>query len=1034
MLVFSMQGALLYQPSSPHYRKSAFEAISLADADFAADPQPSTFQYSNMLSSATNYFPGPPVDDANFYVPHSENVHISSDGQGRSNSGADWPQDLASAFHNHSRTEMTVSEQRDTLPAQNANYSDGINVHRTLDSADFQWQQDAVHNRSGASATNKLNVSGVFSSLNEYLNAGKIETKVGDVDIVSNQTSRNPARHLPAEAEENGNHAVNHTDTSLVVDTKGKYEHGSSLLYPSADTEIQTHILSGRSVSDDFQENDHSNDLTSTSDQWEDTIYVCKRNENCAQSSFADLIPVSYSRSMQEEANVSGQSVIGDHASSDETPDLLDTTINSNKLGSFNNTRFSNPEIKAGSHISVLNGDSSTSQFLTAVTSGLDLQNICKDKKDVLMVLPDVAASGRNLLETSSIFVSSDLVSSHGSGVFINEELSGFNSTGLDLVSHKAETNENVAALPPLDSNEIISVDGSVINNTFRSAVSSSGSVIHAEDRSVDTSKEPGKENFVSTERVAGQLHSASFPNSVESKSSLSNDVLSHEDNSEIKERGDTGDVAVNPVPIGFNALDVLSDADLQQYLQELEDNEKECRTDQDGVMESKAKTEIILSSECQNSSASSSRINIDEELLAKSYKAESRSDDENFESVGSITEITGIRNETVVEECFPGDFNEGKSEICSTACTGLLKCSISSESSVHVSTVSYSPDEQSTISTTETLSSITDKHITNMEEVPIVPGFTSIDKSKIVSPQTLKSGTLTGETVTKPITTANTCMSKETVVSDASVQPVPTMPAATTVSSKTSSVITNLVSIDCQQISESCHNEGLGNDRYLTNGSELPKRVPDVTEGIEVKSETENPDLTSNEMESQSRGESVCDTEKIESGILPLKEASLTLNNVSSRQETHFDSAEDGLSTPEIISFSNDKSSFEKTPSELVPVSENGMSQPSIVYGIPNKDISLKHPDKKTEDSRTVVMGVSEVGFSEVQSCLVRMPRDGTTINVLGEEERPTRPKYLFLPSKITVENEEEDSETSQESPPILEAVGKLDPKSSAS
>jgi len=78
--------------------------------------------------------------------------------------------------------------------------------------------------------------------------------------------------------------------------------------------------------------------------------------------------------------------------------------------------------------------------------------------------------------------------------------------------------------------------------------------------------------------------------------------------------------------------------------------------------------------------------------------------------------------------------------------------------------------------------------------------------------------------------------------------------------------------------------------------------------------------------------------------------------------------------------------------------------------------------------------MGVSEVGFSEVQSCLVRTPRDGTTINVLGEEERPTRPKYLFLPSKITVENEQYDSENSQESPPISEAVGKLDPKSSAS
>jgi len=275
---------------------------------------------------------------------------------------------------------------------------------------------------------------------------------------------------------------------------------------------------------------------------------------------------------------------------------------------------------------------------------------------------------------------------------------------------------------------------------------------------------------------------------------------------------------------------------------------------------------------------------------------------------------------------------------------------------------------------------------------------------------------------------------SKETVVSDETSQPVPTVPTATTVTSKTSSVITNLVSIECQQINESCHQEGLGNGRHLTDDSELFERVRDITEDIAVKSETEKPHLMSNEMKSPSVEESVCEKDKIESGILPQNEALLTLSNVSSRQETDFGSADNVLRTPEIISFSNEKSSFENTASELVPVSENGVSQPSIVYSTPEKGISLTHPDRKTDDSRTVVMGVSEVGFSEVQSCLVRTPRDGTTINVLGEEERPTRPKYLFLPSKITVENEQYDSENSQESPPISEAVGKLDPKSSAS
>lgn len=1034
-----MQGTLLYQPASPQYHKPAFEAISLAEADFAADPPSSTLQYNNMVPSATNYAPGLPNDDANFYVPHSENINVSSEGRVRNDSGVDWSQNSASAFHNYNRVEVGVSEQRGVLPAQNANYSDGIHVHRNVDSGDFHWQQDAVYNRSGSSATHKLNVSGVFSSLNEYLNAGKIETKIGDVN---NQTSWNPTSHLPAESEENGNYAVNHTDTSLLVDTKGRHEYGSPMLFPSVDTdmEVQTQVLSERKVSDDFHENNHSDDLASTSDQWENMIDVCKRNESCAQSSFADLIPVSYSRPMQEEASVSGQSVVSDHASSDETPDLLDTTTNSNKSNSFINARFTTPQIQDGLHINVLNGDSSTAQFMTAVTSGLHLHNICKDKKAVHTLLPDVAASGRNMLETSSITVSSDLVTSHGSAVLSNEELSDFNSTGLDLVSHKAQTDNNMVSVPSVDSNEIISVEGTVVSNTFRSNGSLSNSVVFAEHISVDRSKYHRKDNFVSTESVSGQLHNASIPNSVESKSSLSSDILSNKDYSEVKESGDTDDVSIDRMPVGFSQLGVLSDAELQQYLQELEVNDKECETDQDGVVENKANAEVILSSECQDLSVPSSGINISEELLVKSYEAVSGTDDENSESLGSTTKIAGIKSETTVERASAGDLNRGKSpEICSTAHTEVLKCSISSETLIppwHVSAVSCLPDEQSRTSTAKTLSSVTDKHAVYREELPVVSGFTSVKKPKVVPLQSVISSTFTDETITKPITTANVFLSKETVVSDATSQPVPTMPAVTTVTSKTSSAITNLVSIDCQQINDSCCQEGRGNDRYLTDGSELSKKVPDVTEDVQVKSETENSDLTSTAIKSSHGVVSVCDMEKIGSGLLPLNEASLAGNNVLSRDKTNFDLAENGLSAPEIISFSNEKSSFEKTSSELVPVSENIMSQPSILYSMPikDKDISLKHPDKKTDDSRTVVMGVSEVGFSEVQSCLVRMPKDGTTINVLGEEEHPTRPKYLFLPSKITVESEQEDSENSEESPPVSEAVGRLDYKTSAS
>ncbi|XP_066996678.2 zinc finger FYVE domain-containing protein 16 [Anabrus simplex] len=51
------------------------------------------------------------------------------------------------------------------------------------------------------------------------------------------------------------------------------------------------------------------------------------------------------------------------------------------------------------------------------------------------------------------------------------------------------------------------------------------------------------------------------------------------------------------------------------------------------------------------------------------------------------------------------------------------------------------------------------------------------------------------------------------------------------------------------------------------------------------------------------------------------------------------------------------------------------------------------------------------------VGGCLVQVPRNGSRINVLGEEERPCRPKFLLLPSKIVVENQSE----------TLEKVGTL-------
>jgi hypothetical protein len=251
-------------------------------------------------------------------------------------------------------------------------------------------------------------------------------------------------------------------------------------------------------------------------------------------------------------------------------------------------------------------------------------------------------------------------------------------------------------------------------------------------------------------------------------------------------------------------------------------------------------------------------------------------------------------------------------------------------------------------------------------------------------------------------------------------------MPNATTTTSTTSSVITSVVSIACQKITDSSKQDGPGNNGHLTDDSELSRRVDDVREDIENKLRIETPDLIATEIQSPNSQDYSLDGERIENGLLPLNDSTSTLSKLSTEQETNYDLAENGPYTPEIILSSDETSSFEKAPNELLQVSDNGMTESSIVDSISEKRISHIHSDKMDE-SRAIAVGVSEIGFSEVQSCLVRMPRDGTTVNVLGEEERPSRPKYLFLPSKITVENEQEDSENSEESPPISEAVGKF-------
>jgi hypothetical protein len=880
-----------------------------------------------------------------------------------------------------------------------------------MDHTDSQWQQDAIHNRSDTLKANTLNVSGLFSSINEYLNAGKIEVKFDDVDIINNQTSWNQARHRVAETEENGNYAINHTDTLSVVGTKGNHEHSSSVLCPSADAEtnMQVKTLGGHNVTSDFQEKNHNQEFRFTNDQWKSTIDVCKTIECCSQSSVADLIPVAYPRSLQEEANISRQFVVGSHASSDETPDLLDTAIDSNKCGSFSTSSFPDP---------------SRAQFLSVVSGGSDLHNISKDEQSKLTLLPDVTTSGRNILETSSIAVSasSDLVSSHGFRITDIGEQSDFNNTSLDLVSHKIEANENLITSPSLDSNENISSDEVLICDTFRSSVSSASNVGDSKDINVGISQGLKNENLVSTDSVTTQLENASIPKLIESKSSLSSDILMYEGNSGIKGSEYRDDVPRKCIPVGFSVVETLSDAELHQYLQELEDND-ESESDQNDRMESETKPGMGLSSECQDLSVPKSEIDNNEELLVKNFKAE-RKGDGNSNSMKSSTEIIREKNETYVEE-------DLSVTVYSTSGPKMTESSISDEYSVplqHVNSASYSLDEQPVDSAIETSSSFVNRY--TAKTMLTVPGFTSTNEPRTVPIQSAISGTVKVDTAPEPVTVTDVPPKESHVLSDSNSQSVLNMPNSAAVTSTTSSFITSVVSIVCQEITQNSNRDGPGNDGHVTNGSELSGRMDGINEDIEIKLEIETPDLIATEIQSPNRQEYILDEERTENGLLPLNDSSSPQNNLSREQETDYDLAENGPCTPEIILSSNEMNYYEKTPNELVQVSKNGLPESSVVDIMSEKGISHMHSDKM-DGSRVIAMGVSEIGSSEVQSCLVRMPRDGTTINVLGEEERPSRPKYLFLPSKITVENEQEDSENSEESPPISGAVGKFDPES---
>ncbi|KDR14905.1 hypothetical protein L798_11124 [Zootermopsis nevadensis] len=142
-------GTVLYQPAVSCYRRPAFEAINLADADFTSDSHTSTHRYNNGFSSATNSSLGRPTVDGNRHLSHSDHINRGNEIRVRNDTSAatDWPQNFTSVFCNHGRTEVNELGQRNNLPTQNTNYCDEIHVHRNTDHTDFHWQQVAIHSQ-----------------------------------------------------------------------------------------------------------------------------------------------------------------------------------------------------------------------------------------------------------------------------------------------------------------------------------------------------------------------------------------------------------------------------------------------------------------------------------------------------------------------------------------------------------------------------------------------------------------------------------------------------------------------------------------------------------------------------------------------------------------------------------------------------------------------------------------------------------------------------------------------------------------------
>nr|CAD7592012.1 unnamed protein product [Timema genevievae] len=222
----------------------------------------------------------------------------------------------------------------------------------------------------------------------------------------------------------------------------------------------------------------------------------------------------------------------------------------------------------------------------------------------------------------------------------------------------------------------------------------------------------------------------------------------------------------------------------------------------------------------------------------------------------------------------------------------------------------------------------------------------------------------------------------------------------------KQSSFASNIVSIHCQQNQVDKNISNASSKSKKDTRSDIPQHRGSTLDTQINSTESTNKDAMSSS--------SVCESfESLESGLT---------------SEAYISNKESVTIHNEFENHLSDEKKVSSTFSNIVE------SVPHLSDGNVENTINDKISNVNTMDSETLKVAQDDVfilpqqslyeqSLSDAAGRLVRSHKDADSIVVMGEEEKPLRPHFLHLQSKITVE--EEDSGNSEESLPISVTIG---------